>query len=207
MATNRENDLAPSGRRSAKAAPLPDVLPKPFVTHRAPLLLVARVVMLVILTDAFYVFLRVIGPDVIPIIDWSASLLPLALVAVQALAIGYVFLRWRSETYGIYEDDLRHERGIIFRKEETYPHSRIRSIVCEQSPVGRHYHYGNIRLLVSGMKRDLVLEEVPHPHHFIHTLHRSVPLAAKPALSFKVGGRLQKGSAAATLEQEDDAVE
>lgn len=154
-------------------------LPIPFVTRKAPVLLAMRVLTVFFGLEAIYIFLRVITPitEGGPSFDSFEAFLIVA--ALQLSLVIWLILHWTFETYEIHKDDLHHNKGILFRHEETYPFNNMQSITCDQSPLGRIYHYGNIRLFIPTLGHELVLTQIPHPHHFIQTVRHVLPYPDK----------------------------
>lgn len=151
--------------------------PIPFVTRRSPVVLLIRILLAVFVLQAFYVILRLLAPSFD--IEGSSIWLFLAIALLQVLAVVALILRWFFETYEIHKDDVIHRRGILFRNEEAYPYNNIQRMVCNQSPLGRIYHYGQVKMFVPTLGRDIVFEEVPHPHHFLQTVKHVMPYPDK----------------------------
>lgn len=167
--------MNPSHQPSPPRPELGDDLPIPFVTRKSPVLLLMRLAVVVLTTLAFYILLRVLLPVDQGGFDVDTFEVFLIFTVIQFVLGAYVLLRWVMETYEIHAEDIHHNRGILFRKEETYPYNNMQSITCTQSPLGRIYHYGEVRLYIPTLGRDLVFSEVPHPHHFIHTVRHILP--------------------------------
>jgi uncharacterized membrane protein YdbT with pleckstrin-like domain len=148
--------------------------PIPFITRKTPILLFVRVVGAIFVLQAFYVMLRVVVPENAGI-NVDSALFFLFILAVQFTVLIYVYLEWFNETYEIHEEDLVHRRGILFRREKAYPFNNMQTIACHQSPLGRIYHYGEVRIFIPTLGDELQFQHVPHPHHFIHTVRHVLP--------------------------------
>lgn len=151
--------------------------PIPFVTRKTAVTLLIRVVLTIFLLEALYIVLRLLGPDLG--IDVGSLWIFLAVLLVQLGVVLLLAFRWYFETFEVHRNDVVHRRGIMFRHEEVYPYNNIQSITCDQSPVGRIYHYGEVRLFIPTLGRDLVFGEIPHPHHFIRTIKHILPYPDK----------------------------
>ena len=147
--------------------------PIPFITRRTPVLLLIRSLLVIFLLQALYVVIRIIGPDLE--LDVSGTWIFGTIVLLQVAAIALLALRWYFESYEIHRLEVIHRKGVLFRHEEAYPYNNIQKIVSDQSPLGRIYHYGRVKMFVPTLGRDLVFEEIPHPHHFMHTIKHVLP--------------------------------
>lgn len=156
-----------------------DELPIPFVTRKTPVLLLLRVILLSLLINGAYILLRLVVPPSEASFNVDSFPFFTLFFAAQVVGVGLLVWRWARETYEIHQDDLHHNRGIIFRKEETYPYNNMQTVTCFQSPIGRIYHYGEVRLFIPTLGRELVFTEVPHPHHFIQTVRHVLPYPDK----------------------------
>lgn len=152
--------------------PADEGFPLPFVTRKTPVVLMLRIAAAAFLLEAAYVFAQVMLPQGTFVDN------PLAFVIVfgtQIAVAAYFFLDWFMETYEVHKEDIHHNRGILFRREETYPYNNMQSITCNQSPLGRIFHYGEVRVFVPTLGDELAFEQVPHPHHFIATVRHILP--------------------------------
>ncbi|MDP3999815.1 MAG: PH domain-containing protein [bacterium] len=170
----------PSTAKSSEARPAPKPLvrpaeqgfPLPFVTRKTPVVLLLRIVGATFLLEAAYIFARAVLPPA-PLVD---SIWTFVIVAGAQLAVAAVlFFDWFTETYEVHKEDIHHNRGILFRHEETYPYNNMQSITCNQSPLGRIFHYGEVKVFVPTLGEDLSFAQVPHPHHFIATVRHIMP--------------------------------
>lgn len=162
-----------SKKPARERAPLDD-LPIPFVTRKTPVLLTIRIIAAFFGLELIYILLRLL-PETEGSINLGSFWVFLIVFGLQVLLVSYLTLRWAVETYEIHKKDIHYKRGILFRHEETYPYNNMQSITCDQSPLGRIYHYGSVKLFIPTLGRDLVFDQVPHPHHFIQTIRHVLP--------------------------------
>ncbi len=148
--------------------------PIPFVTRKSTILLLLRVVGMLLAFELAYLALRYYGNRA-EIAGMGSLWIFFFFVLAQLAVAVFFYLRWLLETYEVHHDDLHHNSGILFRKERTYPFNNIQTITCNQSPLGRVYHYGEVRFLIPTLGHELVFKEVPHPHHFISTIRHVMP--------------------------------
>lgn len=165
----------PAPQTAPQTAPTSDVrqpFPLPFVTRKTPVVLMLRIVGATFLLEAAYIFARAVLPPA-PLVD---SIWTFVIVAgVQAAVAAVLFFDWFLETYEVHKEDIHHNRGVLFRHEETYPYNNMQSITCNQSPLGRIFHYGEVKVFVPTLGEDLSFSQVPHPHHFIATVRHILP--------------------------------
>ena len=167
-----------STRPTPATAPAPREreFPIPFVTRKTPVLLLIRLLALAFSFESLYVLLRILLPEG-SFIDGLGAFAVLA--GMQLAAVAYLGLDWFMETYEVHEEDIHHNRGILFRREETYPYNNMQSITCKQSPLGRIFHYGEVRIFIPTLGQELSFSHVPHPHHFIGTVRHIMPYPDK----------------------------
>jgi membrane protein YdbS with pleckstrin-like domain len=161
--------------KKAAASELPQIerdFPIPFVTRKTPVVLLYRLLLVAFVFEALYILLRILLPENPFIGDvWTFVIL----AAVQLGVALYLLLDWFMETYEVHKEDIHHNRGILFRREETYPYNNMQSITCKQSPLGRIFHYGEVRIFIPTLGQELAFAQVPHPHHFITTVRHILP--------------------------------
>lgn len=158
---------------------LPEIdheFPIPFVTRKTSVVLLYRLLLLAFVFEAFYILLRILLPEN----PFIGNVWAFVILAVTQLAIAlYLALDWFMETYEVHEDDIHHNRGILFRREQTYPYNNMQSITCAQSPLGRMFHYGDVLIFIPTLGQELTFSQIPHPHHFISTVRHILPYPDK----------------------------
>ncbi len=162
-----------SGRR------LPEIdheFPIPFVTRKTPVVLLYRLLLIAFVFEALYVLLRLLFPESAVVGSvWTFVIL----AGLQLAAALYLILDWFMETYEVHQDDIHHNRGILFRREQTYPYNNMQAITCRQSPLGRAFHYGEVQIFIPTLGQELSFSQIPHPHHFISTVRHILPYPDK----------------------------
>ena len=156
-----------------------DELPIPFVTRKAPLILAFRLFMIGFVFEGLYLLWQFVGGELFAEMPVSGLGVFAAFAAIQLGLAIWVILKWYTETYEIHRDDIHHNRGILFRREQTYPYNNMQEITVDQGPIGRIYHYGDVRLFIPTLGRDLVFHQIPHPHHFVQTVRHVMPYPDK----------------------------
>lgn len=150
----------------------------PATTRKSEVLFGLRVVVAIVGIEAIYVVFRVVGG--------SSSLgYFLLTMGLQVLAVLALWLSWRSERYTFHDDEIIHERGFIFHREQVYPYNNIQTITVMQGPGGRMLHYGHVSLYIPTLGETLEFSEIPHPHHFVHRLKHCLPYPDKARFIFQ----------------------
>lgn len=168
-----------SATSKAKTVRLPEIdheLPIPFVTRKTSVVLLYRLLLLAFVFESFYILLRILLPGS-PLTGTVWTFIVLTLVQL-AIAL-YLVLDWFMETYEVHEDDIHHNRGILFRREQTYPYNNMQAITCRQSPLARIFHYGEVQIFIPTLGQNLSFSQVPNPHHFISTIRHVLPYPDK----------------------------
>lgn len=96
----------------------------------------------------FHSALFLIGGQTIPVIGTITFTIPLFLVLITlktAITL-FVILQWLNEYYEITPKMIFHRRGLLFKKEATYPLTQIGMVDVHQTLLGRFFNFGTIGL-------------------------------------------------------------
>ncbi len=167
----------PNGHSSTNPATL-----YPSATRRSVGPLAIRILGVGALIEASYVLLRLVTQEIVPGTQSSSLRVFLLFALAQLASIFYFWLQWSFETYVLGKNNLIHQRGIVFRREDEYPYNNIQSITVRQGPIGRALHFGEVTLYIPTLGKALVFSEIPHPHHFVERIKQAMPFPDKSKL-------------------------
>ncbi len=97
----------------------------------------------------------------------------LLLVAAKVVMTLFIVLQWVNEYYEIRTDRLIHRRGVIWRKEDVYEFSHIRSVGVHQGIFSKLFNFGTLRLYDWEMEKHVYIYLVHNPmkyHKILETL-------------------------------------
>lgn len=108
-------------------------------------------------------------------LEWHhhSSIILLGIIGIKIflefLFILYLFFQWAGTTYFITKKHIIKRVGIINSREEVFHFENIRSIVVNQSFLGKLFNYGDIELKTSasgGYQAVLTLTSIDRPHKY-----------------------------------------
>lgn len=147
------------------------------------ILLFFRILLLIILFDFFYLLATVLLNLTFEIpLDWhhhiSLGLLIALLIQVllKASIMFYLVLNWMSNTYILDSKHVTKKHGIFGNDEEIYRFDTVRSILINQSLMGKFFNYGSILLKTSasgGFQGDVEITEIDNPKNYEELLRKS----------------------------------
>jgi membrane protein YdbS with pleckstrin-like domain len=127
---------------------------------------------------ALFFFVGIIG------IGWIIALIVIVLAALTNIALSLLFyFDWKSRTYEIRQEGIVETRGIIARREDTYPCHNIESITMKQDLMARYFNYGTIQLYDPALKQTVYLVNIKEPEKIHNFLTKIFVLDDKPAES------------------------
>lgn len=139
-------------------------------------LLFLRIVLLILIFDAFYLLATILLNLTFDIpFEWHHHIslgLLIALgaqILIKSVAMFYLVLNWMSNTYILNSTHVIKKHGIFSNDEEIYRFDTVRSISIQQSVMGKFLNYGSILLKTSasgGFQDDIIISEIDNPKSY-----------------------------------------
>ena len=92
--------------------------------------------------------------------------------AAETAIIFYIFFRWYKEYWQIQPYQIKHGRGLLFRKREIIPLNQIFSVSYHQGPLGKLVKYGTVEITVSQSKKHFSFKDLPEPQNIAELIMR-----------------------------------
>ena len=103
----------------------------------------------------------------------------LILVAIKIFFTLYIVLDWLNEYYQVTSNEIIHKKGIIWRREDRYPFSRIESIKLSQGILGRLFNYGTLELFEYRLLKYTTLYLIHNPIRYLNIFRNLIPQATE----------------------------
>ena len=142
--------------------------------------LIFRVFIVAFLIETLYAFLLAalvyskIGAAYTQSILESLWLLQTVKFVIEIFLILNIVTRWATTTYYLRDDLLVRVTGIVEVKEDLYDLKNARTLVVEQTWLGRLLNYGTLRVTIasSGFREEVVLAAVSTPRLYEHWINQ-----------------------------------
>lgn len=85
--------------------------------------------------------------------------------AAETAIVFYIFFRWYKEYWQIQPYQIKHGRGLLFRKRKIIPLNQISSVSYHQGPLGKLVKYGTVELTISQSKKHISFKDLPEPQN------------------------------------------
>jgi uncharacterized membrane protein YdbT with pleckstrin-like domain len=90
----------------------------------------------------------------------------LIVVAIAALWLIVVWIRWQSTSYTLTDQRIKIDAGVFGRSSKTIPIDRIQDATTKQTLFGRMLGYGRVEVDAAGAQGAEVLDHLPSPGAF-----------------------------------------
>ncbi|WP_051484367.1 PH domain-containing protein [Shewanella waksmanii] len=91
---------------------------------------------------------------VVPVLINVPILVLLAIVTLMLIVLGCIsYLRFchaKSIHFGVFEDELVMQKGVIWRKKTALPYSRLQHVTLSQGPIERHFAQHTLKCFSAG---------------------------------------------------------
>ncbi len=87
----------------------------------------------------------------------------------------FVVLQWINRYYEITSSKIYYRRGIIWRKEDRYDLTQVRSIGVQQDLLGRIFNFGTLFFYDRGVYKYYYMHYIHNPLRYLDVLHRLLP--------------------------------
>jgi len=146
--------------------------------REAPIKLVFRILMSVLVFDLFYLALAVIENFLLDLssprfyfFSYSTIIHGL-LVIIQMFFVLYCFIKWHTSYFLIEDSYITSMSGLIIKNKKLINYANIRSVNYEQGIFGRIFNYGDIAFELIGTGKNLVIRNIDNPGELVSKIEK-----------------------------------
>jgi len=103
----------------------------------------------------------------------------LILFAIHAVIIGYIIVKWVSETYEVNDEELIINSGLLSRKSEVYPLRNLESMTAYRGVLGQIFNYGSVEMKFPLMNKTVWIMDIPYPDQFVPLIDKYASKSTK----------------------------
>lgn len=97
------------------------------------------------------------------------------LAVAKILLTLFVVLRWLNDYYEITPHRILHKKGLIWRKEEVFEITHIRSFGIQQGVLGKFFNYGTPHFFDWRLQKNFYIYLIHNPQKYLHILEELLP--------------------------------
>ena len=149
------------------------------IVRRSPAALTLRIIFFELTIELSYLIVSAVliqSEDIMG--SWYGIVRVIISLLFMAIAISAVVIlvsQWANEGYYLRPNELTVRRGIVNKTETSYPYANMKSVSVQQSAIGRLLNFGDIRILIPTLGREIIFTEISNPQKFAETLKEHIP--------------------------------
>lgn len=138
-----------------------------------PITLVFNIIILILIFDAFYLFVTIIEEffvdlkDIIYGVVSLSAVIHVLLLLFQVLAILVISIKWFTSYYRIGDNYITKRTGIIFKRDQVINFNNLKLVDYRQGVLAQIFNYGDIIFRFTGQGEKFVVKDVESPKEII----------------------------------------